>query len=154
MELEEKRRFIHEVLYAGVTNRHTGFDSPLIPHVSPEDFEIVLDHCTETGAGVCGIEIFDVSRWERDHQVDVLDVVIRPEEGLEWAHLLVREYAGQPNITVCASFYTPDEEMALRTNPDWRKQCVDLEEALGGGVRKHRSSGQNDCGDGRPGNVG
>jgi hypothetical protein len=146
MEFDEKDRFIHDILFAGVKNRNVGFDSLLIPHVSPEDFEVVLDHCAETGSAICGIEILDVSRWDKDHQVDFLGVWFPEEEGLDWTRDLVRQYAGQPNITVCASFYTPEEDVAHRANPDWRKQCVDLKEALGGGVRKHRSSGQNDCG--------
>lgn len=136
MELDDEHRFIHDILFAGLRNRNTGFDSGLIPHVSPEDFERVIEHCSDAGAGICGIEIFDVSRWEGDHQVDFLGVWYVPDEGLEWARELVRQYAGQPNITVCASFFTPEEQAAHRANPEWRKQCVDLEEALGGGIRK------------------
>ena len=138
MEFDEKHRFIHDILYARVKNRNIGFDSHLIPHVSPEDFEVVLDHCAETGSGICGIEIFDVSRWKKDHQVASLDVVIRPEEGLEWARRLVREYAGQPNITVCASCLrrkrrrpTRSIRIGINSTPIWKK-------ALGGGIRKRR----------------
>ena len=131
MELDDKHRFIHEVLFAGLVNRNTGFDSSLIPHVSSEDFLVVLDRCAVTGAGICGVEIFDVSRWERDQQVDFLGVWIRPEEGLEWARRLVREYADQPTITVCATFYTPDEEAIHRANPEWNHRNVDLEDILG-----------------------
>ncbi|MGB8480814.1 MAG: hypothetical protein WCE63_18575 [Acidobacteriaceae bacterium] len=140
MELDEKYRFVLDVLFAGLTNRNIGFDSSLIPHVSPEDFQIVLDRCEETGAGICGIEIFDFSRWEKYHRVDFLDVVIRPEEGLDWARRLVRQYADQPNISVCATFYSPEDVEAHQGNPDWHKQYVDLEEALGGGVRVHKCS--------------
>lgn len=146
MALDEKYRFIHDALFAGLTNRNAGFDSPLIPHVSTEDFEIVLHRCEETGAGICGIEIVDVNRWEKDRQADFLDVVISPEEGLGWARRSVRPYASQPHITICASFFTPEEEAAHKADPGWRKESVDLEEALGGGIRKRIGMGESDSG--------
>lgn len=132
MESDKKHRFIHEILFAGLVNRNTGFDSLFIPHVAPEDFLFVIDRCEETGAGICGVEIFEVSRWEQDHQVDFVGVWIRPEEGLDWARALAREHSHKPAITVCATFNTPEEEAAYRSNPGWKQQDVDLGEAIGG----------------------
>jgi len=150
MEFDEKEQFLHRVLFGGLTNRNAGFDSSTIPHVSPEDFEIVIDHCVQTGAGICGIEIFDVTRWERDGQVDFCGVWFPPKGDLEWARALARQYAGQPSITVCASFYTPEEMATHKADPQWREQLIDLEDALGGGIRKHAGTSAQDQGDERP----
>ncbi len=75
-------------LFDGLTNLNTGFDSPLIPHVSPQDFETVLDRCAASGTEFIDVEVFDA-----DHVL--LQVEIAPEDGLDWARKLGRKYAGQ-----------------------------------------------------------
>lgn len=128
-KLDAKHRFLFDHVFNGLKNLNTGFDSPLIPHVSPDDFGTVLERCIKSGAEVLGVEVFDVSNWPAG-KVEMLEVEISPEEESEWVRRLVRKYAGQPNITFCATFYIP-EELAKRKAGMLQSQ-PDLEEALRG----------------------
>jgi hypothetical protein len=52
---EKEDRFLREVIYAGLTDPNTGFDSPLIGHFSPEDFLIVIGRCESLNVRVIGL---------------------------------------------------------------------------------------------------
>jgi len=45
VKFDENHRFLREVVYAGLKDLNTGFDSPLIGHFSPTDFLVVIDRC-------------------------------------------------------------------------------------------------------------
>jgi hypothetical protein len=45
VKVDEDHRFLREVVYAGLKDLNTGFDSPLIGHISPADFLVVTDRC-------------------------------------------------------------------------------------------------------------
>jgi hypothetical protein len=49
LRFEQSHRFLRRVIYAGLKDLNTGFDSPLICHFSPEDFLIVTDRCESLG---------------------------------------------------------------------------------------------------------
>ncbi len=115
LKFERKHQYEREVLYAGLTNLNTGFDSPLISHFSPEDFLTVIDRCESLNVGVNGIEVFTTDV-EPPAKVGFLEVEISPEDGgYDWARRLVREYMGTSDITICATFDVPDA--LLRSNP-------------------------------------
>lgn len=104
----------------------------------------MLDHCAETSAGICGVEILDVSRWEEDHQVDFLNVVVSPDEGLDWARQLVRGASAGSAICISAEHHRLRDVLYAgggrgpKTDPNWNREHADLEEALGG-IRRYRS---------------
>jgi hypothetical protein len=52
------RAVLREVIYTGLTDLNTGFDSALIGHFSAEDFLIVIDRCEALNVEVIGIEVF------------------------------------------------------------------------------------------------
>jgi hypothetical protein len=56
LKFEQYCRFLQTVIYAGLTDLNTGFDSPLVGHFSPADFFIVIDRCESLGVEVIGIE--------------------------------------------------------------------------------------------------
>jgi hypothetical protein len=58
LRFEQRNQFEREVLYAGLTELNTGFDSPLVGHFSPVDFFTVIDHCESLSVRVIGIEVF------------------------------------------------------------------------------------------------
>jgi hypothetical protein len=62
LRFEKEDRFLREVIYAGLTDLNTGFDSPLIGHFSPEDFLIVIDRCEALNVRVIGIEVIQLTR--------------------------------------------------------------------------------------------
>lgn len=107
LKSENENRFLREMIYAGLTDLNTGFDSALIGHLSPEDFLTVIDRCESLYVRIIGVEVFttDVeSAWK----VGLLEVEISPEDGYDWSRRLVREYQNRPEITICASFDVPD----------------------------------------------
>ena len=107
LKFEEDHRFLLEVIYAGLTDLNTGFDSPLIYHFSPEDFLTVIDRCESLKVRVIAIEVFttDVAP---PCKVGLLQVEISAEDGYDWARRLVREYEERSDITICASFDVPN----------------------------------------------
>jgi hypothetical protein len=58
LKFEQYRRFLREVIYAGLTDLNTGFDSPLIGHFSPADFLTVIDRCESLNVRIVGVEVF------------------------------------------------------------------------------------------------
>jgi hypothetical protein len=92
--------FCGKVVYAGLRDLNTGFDSPLIGHFSPEDFLVVIDRCEPLHVHVIGIEVFASGG-------DFLEVEISPEDGYDWARRLVERYQGRSNVTICATFGVP-----------------------------------------------
>jgi hypothetical protein len=100
LKLNEDHRFLREVIYAGLKDLNTGFDSPLIGHFSPADFLVVIDRCELLHVRVIGTEVFASDR-------DFLEVEISPEDGYDWARQLVQRYVGRSDITVCATFGLP-----------------------------------------------
>lgn len=114
-------RFLWEVIFHGLEDLNTGFDSPSLPHFSPDDFAIVTQRCAEHHVRIIGIEIFDISSWP----ICLLDVC-----GGRHASHLVKLYSNRPGISFCASFdvgeNVPDCEKRDRS-----RDLIDLEEALG-----------------------
>jgi hypothetical protein len=121
MRDDDKYEFVKNVLFAGLQTRNTCLDSPLTPHVSPEEFRTVIDRCEATQTEVIGIEVFDVSK----KPVEMIDVVISPEPGLDWARQITGKYTGQPGVTLCATFRMENE-------PPPGTDDVSLMQALGG----------------------
>jgi hypothetical protein len=111
---EKEDRFLREVLYAGLTDLNTGFDSPLIGHFSPVDFFTVIDRCESLSVCVIGIEVFTTDV-EPPSKVQMVDIEISPEEGYDWSRRLVRKYMEKSAITISATFHVPDE--LLKSNP-------------------------------------
>jgi hypothetical protein len=58
LKFEPANRFEREVLFAGLSDLNTGFDSDLIGHFSPGEFLTVIDRCESLGVEVIGIEVF------------------------------------------------------------------------------------------------
>jgi hypothetical protein len=113
LKFEEDHRFLREVIYAGLTDLNTGFDSPMIGHFSPEDFLTVIDRCEALNVRVIGVEVFTTDV-EPPWKVGLLEVEISPQDGYDWPRRLVREYQERSDITICASFDVPDA--ALKSN--------------------------------------
>jgi len=107
LKSEQERQFKREVLYAGLKDLNTGFDSPLIGHFSPEDFLIVIHRCESLKVRIIGIEVFTTDV-EPPWKVGLLEVEISPEDGYDWPRRLVREYQGRSDITICGSFDVSD----------------------------------------------
>jgi hypothetical protein len=114
LKFEREHQYEREVLYAGLTNRNTGFDSPLVEHFSPEDFLIVIDRCESLGVEVIGVEVFTTDV-EPPYGAGLEDIEISPVPGYDWARRLVRKYSETSAITVCATFDVP--EALLKSNP-------------------------------------
>jgi hypothetical protein len=114
LKFEQSRRFLRRVIYAGLKDLNTGFDSPLICHFSLEDFLIVIDRCESLGVEVIGVEVFttDVAP---PYKAGLEDIEISPVPGYDWARRLVRKYMETPAITICATFRVPDA--LLKSNP-------------------------------------
>jgi hypothetical protein len=117
LKFEQENRFEREVIFAGLTDLNTGFDSDLIGHFSPEDFLIVIDRCESLGVEVIGVEVFTTDV-EPPYKAGLEAIEISPVPGYDWARRLVRKYMQTPAITICATFNVPD---ALRkSNPSRR----------------------------------
>jgi hypothetical protein len=114
LKFEQYCRFLQTVIYAGLTDLNTGFDSPLVGHFSPADFFIVIDRCEFLNVRVIGIEVFTTDV-EPPSKVQMVEIEISPEEGYDWTRRLVRKYQGGSNITISATFGVPDE--LLKSNP-------------------------------------
>jgi hypothetical protein len=61
LRFEQEKQFEREVLYAGLTDLNTGFDSSSIGHFSPAHFFIVIDRCEALNIEVIGIEVLAIS---------------------------------------------------------------------------------------------
>jgi hypothetical protein len=107
LKFEEEHRFLREVIYAGLTDLNTGFDSTLIGHFSPEDFLIVIRRCESLNVRFIGIEVFTTDV-EPPWKVGLLEVEGSPEDGYDWPRRLVRQYQDRSDITICASFDVSD----------------------------------------------
>jgi hypothetical protein len=107
LKLEQEDRFLREVIYDGLTDLNTGFDSPLIGHFSPEDFLTVIDRCESLNVRVIGIEVFTTDV-EPPWKVQMLWIEISPEDGgYDWARRSVRKYMERSDITISATFDVP-----------------------------------------------
>jgi hypothetical protein len=100
LKFEREHQYEREVLYAGLTNLNTGFDSPLVEHFSPEEFLIVIDRCEALNVKVIGIEVFTTDV-EPPYEAGLEDIEISPVPGDDWARRWVRKYM-TPAITICA----------------------------------------------------
>ena len=114
LRFKQENQYQRDVLYAGLTNLNTGFDSPLVEHFSPGDFLIVIDRCESLGVEVIGVEVFTTDV-EPPYRAGLEDIEISPVPGHDWARRLVRKYVETPAITICATFRVPDE--LLNSNP-------------------------------------
>jgi hypothetical protein len=107
LSFKQSRRFLRQVIYAGLKDLNTGFDSPLARHSSPEDFLIVIDRCGSLGVDVIGVEVFTTDV-EPPYKARLEDIEISPVPGYDWARRLVRKYMETPAITIYATFRVPD----------------------------------------------
>jgi hypothetical protein len=107
LKSEQEHQFKREVLYAGLKDLNTGFDSLLIGHFSPEDFLVVIRRCESLKVRIIGIEVFTTDV-EPPWKVGLLEVEIAPEDGYDWPRRLVREYQVRSDITICGSFDVSD----------------------------------------------
>jgi hypothetical protein len=114
LKVEQYRRFLWGVIYAGLTDLNTGFNSASIGHFSPEDFLIVIDRCESLNVEVIGIEVFSTDV-EPPSKVQMVDIEISPVPGYDWARRLVKKYMEIPAITISATFEVPDA--LLKSNP-------------------------------------
>ncbi|HSY35602.1 MAG TPA: hypothetical protein VK814_07630 [Acidobacteriaceae bacterium] len=106
LKYEADHRFLWEVIYAGLQDLNTGFDSPLVGHFSPADFLIVIDRCESLNVKVNGIEVFTTDV-KPPWKVELLEVEISPGEGYDWARRLVGQYQGKADFTISATFHLP-----------------------------------------------
>jgi hypothetical protein len=113
-KFEQYRRFLRRVIYAGLKDLNTGFDSPLICHFSPEDFLTVIDRCESLNVEVIGIEVFTTDV-EPPWKAGLVDIQISPLPGYDWPRRLVQEYQESSRISICATFKVPDA--LLKSNP-------------------------------------
>lgn len=115
-------QFLWEVIFHGLEDLNTGFDSPFLPHFSPDDFAIVIQRCAQHRVRIIGIEVFDISSWP----ICMLDVC-----GGRHARRLVKAYRNRPGISISAVFdvgeNVPDSEKC-----EFSGDSIDLVEALGG----------------------
>jgi hypothetical protein len=114
LRFEQYRQFLRRVIYAGLEDLNTGFDSLLIGHSSPEDFLTVIDRCESLNVDVIGIEVFTTDV-EPPWRAELVDIEISPAPGYDWPRRLVREYLDRSDITICATFDVPDA--LLKSNP-------------------------------------
>jgi hypothetical protein len=117
LKFEQENQFEREVLYAGLTNLNTGFDSPLVEHFSPEEFLIVIDRCDSLGVEVIGVEVFTTDV-EPPYKAGLEEIEISPVPGYDWARRLVRKYMEKSDITVSATFRVPDAVLKPKTNQE------------------------------------
>jgi hypothetical protein len=101
IKFEEDRQFMQRVVFAGLANLNTGFDSPLICHFSPTDFSKVIERCGHLHVRIIGIEVFLIGG-------GMLEVEISEEDGFEWTRRLVDRYQQRSDVTICATFDVPD----------------------------------------------
>jgi hypothetical protein len=107
LKLEQEDRFLREVIYDGLTDLNTGFDSPLIGHFSPEDFLTVIDRCESLNVRIIGIEVFTTDV-DPPWKVKMLWIEISSEDGgYDWARRSVRKYMERSDITISATFDVP-----------------------------------------------
>jgi hypothetical protein len=114
LKFDQAYQFKREVLYAGLKDLNTGFDSPLIGHFSPDDFLTLIDRCEALNVEVIGVEVFTTDV-EPPYQAGLEDIEISPVPGYDWARRLVRKYMETPAISICATFQVPDA--LLKSNP-------------------------------------
>jgi hypothetical protein len=87
LKFEEDHRVLREVVYAGLRDFNTGFDSPQIGHFSPVDFLTVIGRCESLHVRVIGIEVFTTDV-KPPCKVGFLEIEISSEDGYEWARRL------------------------------------------------------------------
>ena len=110
LRLEEKHRFMEEVVYAGLENINTGFDAAGIFHFSPADFGKVIDRCEHLHVHPNGIEVFSTDGGFIDCVFAMDDG--SPDESFDWTRRLVKKYQEVPDITMSATFNIPDSALA------------------------------------------
>lgn len=115
-------QFLWDVIFRGLEDLNTGFDSPTLPHFSPDDFAIVIQRCAKHHVSIIGIEVYEISSWP----ICMLDVC-----GGRHARRLVKAYCNHPGISFSAVFDV-GENVPDRKKRDRSKDLVDLEEALSG----------------------
>jgi hypothetical protein len=103
---EKEDRILREVIYAGLTDLNTGFDSPLIGHFSPADFLIVIDRCESRSVRIIGIEV-STTDVEPPSKLQMVNIEISPVPGYDWARRFVREYMEESGITISVTFDVP-----------------------------------------------
>lgn len=106
LKFEQDHHFLRDVIYAGLRDLNTGFDSAQIGHFSPADFLTVIDRCESLKVRVNGIEVFTTDV-RPPYKVELLEVEISPEDGYEWARRLVLRHEGKADITISATFVLP-----------------------------------------------
>jgi hypothetical protein len=121
-ETDPKYQFLWETIFHGLEDLNSGFDAPLIPHFSADDFAIVIQRCAQHQVQINGIEVFDISSWP----VSLLEVC-----GGRYARSLVKLYCHKHGVSFCASFDV-GANIPGGKEGELPGGLVDLEEALGG----------------------
>lgn len=57
-----EEQFLEEYIFAGLTNRNTGFDAATIKHFSEEDFETIMNRIENYNLTILGIECWTKQR--------------------------------------------------------------------------------------------
>ena len=114
LKSEEEHRFLDSVVFAGLTNLNTGFDSPLICHVTPEDFEAVIDRCDFLGVGINGIEAFSIDTWPSQHFVSYLGTWFAGEDCYKSAREILQHHLDMADESVAATFVVPITALQAR----------------------------------------
>ncbi len=107
LQSEEEQRFLKDVVFAGLMNLNTGFDSPSIFHVTPEDFVAVIDRCDYLGVGINGIEAFSIDTWPSQHFVSYLRTWFAGDECYRGARKILQHYLDIADESVSATFIVP-----------------------------------------------
>jgi hypothetical protein len=122
LKTDPEFQFLWEVIFHGLEDLNSGFDSPSLPHFSPDDFAIVIERCAQHHVSIIGIEVLDISSWP----ICMLDVC-----GGQHARRLVKSYGNRPGTSFSAVFDVA-ENVPEREKRDRSRDLIDLEEALGG----------------------
>jgi hypothetical protein len=122
LKTDPEFQFLWKVIFRGLEDLNSGFDSPSLPHFSPDDFAIVIRRCAQHHVSIIGIEVYDISSWP----ICMLDVY-----GGRHARRLVKSYSNRPGISFSGCFDV-GENVPDREKRDRSRDLIDLEEALGG----------------------
>ena len=111
IQFEAKHQFMDEVVFVGLKNLNTGFDSPGIQHFSPTDFGEVINRCERLKVSPIGIEIFTTAGGFVDCEIRPEDV--SPGGVYNWARQVVENYQEMSEITMTFTFDVPDSLLDL-----------------------------------------
>lgn len=122
-KFDEDHRIMEQVIFVGLGDINTGFDSPLIFHFSPTDFGEVINRCELLHIFPNGIEVFATDGGFIDCVFAMDDG--SPDKSFGWARRLVQKYLEVPDISMSATFSVPDSAHATGETESDLGQSVD-----------------------------